>query len=113
MASVIVGVVNGSVVSGHGSCVLKSRKCFSNTQEALMHRVAIELELPGDLARFRLPPALNARLQQLLDRQNSGTALDADERQEAEGLVEVAELLTLLRLRAESAAPGSIATKRR
>jgi hypothetical protein len=78
-----------------------------------MHRVEIALELPGDLARFRLPPALNARLQQLLDRQDSGTPLEVDERQEAEGLVEVADLLTLLRLRAESAAAASPAIKRR
>src|SRR5438874_489251 len=31
--------------------------------------VAIELEIPDDLARFRLPPAVEARLQALLDRQ--------------------------------------------
>ncbi len=78
-----------------------------------MSRVAIELELPDDLGRFRLPRALNARLQQLLDRQDCGVPLNADERQEAEGLVEVADLLTLLRLRAEAAAPASIAPKRR
>ena len=78
-----------------------------------MSRIAIELELPDDLARFRLPLALNARLQQLLDRQDGGFPLNADERQEAEGLVEVADLLTLLRLRAEAAAPVTIATKRR
>jgi hypothetical protein len=76
-----------------------------------MRRVAIELDLPDDLARFRLPPALNVRLQQLLDRQDGGTPLDSDERKEAEGLVEVADLLTLLRLRAETAA-APIATKR-
>jgi hypothetical protein len=30
--------------------------------------VAIKLEVPDDLARFRLPPAVNTRLQELLDR---------------------------------------------
>ncbi len=78
-----------------------------------MSRVAIELELPDDLGRFRLPRALNARLQQLLDRQDSGPTLTADERQEAEGLVEVADLLTLLRLRSESATAAGSSTKRR
>ena len=78
-----------------------------------MSRVAIELELPDDLARFRMPAALNNRLQKLLDRQDSGIPLDAVEQQEAEGLVEVADLLTLLRLRAESAVPDGAATKRR
>jgi len=29
--------------------------------------VAIQLEVPDDLARFRLPPGVNTRLQELLD----------------------------------------------
>ncbi|MGO9464883.1 MAG: hypothetical protein ACLQIB_55905 [Isosphaeraceae bacterium] len=74
-----------------------------------MSRVTIELELPGDLARFRLPRALNKRLHHLLDRQDGGTRLSQAERREAEALVDVAELLTLLRLRAESAAQAAIA----
>ena len=66
--------------------------------------VMIELDLPGDLARFRLPAAVNARLQELLNRQDGGAPLKATERREAEGLVELAEFLSLLRLRAENAA---------
>jgi hypothetical protein len=31
--------------------------------------------VPDDLARFRLPPAVNTRLQELLDRQDSGKRL--------------------------------------
>jgi hypothetical protein len=65
--------------------------------------VAIELELPDDLARFRLPPGVQARLQALLDRQDEGATLTAAERQEAEGLVDLAEFLSLLRLRSERA----------
>ena len=61
--------------------------------------VAIELELPDDLALFRLPSGVNARLQELLDRQDSGVRLTEAERREAEGLVDIAELLTILRLR--------------
>jgi hypothetical protein len=63
--------------------------------------VTLEVELPADLDRFRLPEAVAARLQSLLDRQESGQPLTAQERQEAEGLVNLAELLTLLRLHAE------------
>ena len=63
--------------------------------------VQIELEIPDDLARFRLPEGVQQRLQQLLDRQDGGEVLSADERREAEGLVNVAELLSLLRMRAE------------
>jgi hypothetical protein len=66
--------------------------------------VAVELEMPDDLARFRMPPALDARLQRLLDRQDHGQILSTEEREEAEGLVDLSELLTLLRLRAERAA---------
>ena len=65
----------------------------------------LEFNLPGDLERFRLPKAVNDRLQSLLDRQDSGDALSTGEREEAEGLVNLAELLTLLRLRAERMMP--------
>ena len=65
--------------------------------------VAIQLEVPDDLARFRLPPGVNIRLQELLDRQDSGKRLTSAERKEAEGLVNLAELLSLLRLRMERA----------
>ncbi len=62
-----------------------------------------EVELPEDLDRFQLPAAVDSRLQGLLDRQDSGQPLTDQERREAEGLVNVAELLTLLRLRSERA----------
>lgn len=63
--------------------------------------LTLDVELPADLERFRLPEAVHAHLQSLLDRQDAGQALSPEERAEAEGLVNVAELLTLLRLRAE------------
>jgi hypothetical protein len=50
---------------------------------------------------FRLPEAVAIRLQALLDRQDSGKLLTAEERIEAENLVNTIEILTLLRLRAE------------
>ncbi len=61
----------------------------------------IQVDLPNDLARFRLPQAVAARLQTLLDRQDLGESLSAHEREEAEGLVDLAEFFTWLRLRAE------------
>jgi hypothetical protein len=51
-----------------------------------------------------LPAGVQQRLQELLDRQDQGTALTPDEWQEAEGLVNLAELLSLLRLRGQRAA---------
>jgi hypothetical protein len=71
----------------------------------MSHSVAIRLEMPDDLARFRLPPGVNGRLQALLDRQDGGERLSAAERKEAEGLVNLAEMLSLLRLRARGSAP--------
>jgi hypothetical protein len=44
---------------------------------------------------------VDERLQDLLDRQDRGEALSPRERSEAEGLVNLADLLSLLRLRAE------------
>ena len=57
-----------------------------------------------DLEQFRLPAGVQQRLQDLLDRQGHGTELTPPERQEAEGLVNLAELLSLLRLREQRAA---------
>ena len=65
--------------------------------------IAIELEIPDDLAQFRMPPGVNSRLQESLDRQDQGTPLSAAEKQEAEGLVELSELLSLSKLRAQRA----------
>jgi hypothetical protein len=67
--------------------------------------LTIEVDLPADLARFRLPEGVAARLKALLDRQDSGQPLTEQERAEAEGLVNLAEFLTLLRLRAERTSP--------
>ena len=59
------------------------------------------IELPIDLVQFELPTAVQARLQFLLDRQDAGDALSPEEQQEAVGLVELDEFLSLLQLRAQ------------
>lgn len=59
------------------------------------------IEIPANLVRFQLPDAVHARLQELLDRQDQGMELTTAERDEAEGLVELAEFLSLLQLRAQ------------
>jgi hypothetical protein len=63
--------------------------------------------MPADLVRLRLPKAVNRRLTELLDRQDRGERLTRQERAEAEGLVNLAELLSLLRLRATALRKGS------
>lgn len=59
------------------------------------------IEIPVELTHFRLPEGVQERLQFLLNRQDSGKKLTETERQEAEGLVELAEFLSLLRLRSQ------------
>jgi len=62
-------------------------------------KVDLAIEVPEDLARLHLPEGVDRRLQALLDKQDGGTPLTPDEQAEAEGLVDLADLLTLLRLR--------------
>lgn len=59
------------------------------------------IEIPAELTRFKLPEAVHDRLQSLLDRQDAGEALTPPEKKEAEGLVELAEFLSLLQLRSQ------------
>ncbi len=63
--------------------------------------VLVELDLPRDWRKFRLPRALHDRLQELLDRQDQVRRLSARERREATALAELVDLLSLIRLRAE------------
>jgi hypothetical protein len=90
-------------------------RCCTTSQRLVRYRegpclevsmtLTIDVDLPTELNRFRLPKAVDARLQALLDRQDSGQPLTTDEHDEAEGLVNLAEFLTLLRLRAERMTP--------
>jgi hypothetical protein len=66
--------------------------------------IHLDLELPGDLARFKMPAGVNERLTALLDKQDSGQELTDQERREAEGLVDLADTLTYLGLKAKTAA---------
>ena len=69
--------------------------------------VDLKIEVPEDLARLHLPEGVDRRLQALLDKQDGGTLLTDDEQAEAEGLVELADLLTLLRQRISESMPTS------
>ena len=63
--------------------------------------ILVEVDMPTDLERFQLPHGVDQRLQALLDKQDQDGLLTSAERQEAEGLVELAEFLSLLRLRSQ------------
>ena len=66
--------------------------------------LSIALPVPRGLAGFTLPAGVQRRLTALLDKQDGGQPLSPAERREAEGLVELAEFLSLLKLRARK--PG-------
>lgn len=57
--------------------------------------------MPTSIRNFKLPKGVNRRLQDLLDRQDSGKKLTGAEKSEAEGLVDLAEMLSLLNLRSK------------
>ena len=57
------------------------------------------IEILIELTQFQLPQVVQDRLNLLLDRQDEGYTLSLSERQEAEGLVELAEFLSLFSLR--------------
>jgi hypothetical protein len=63
-------------------------------------RVLLEIDLPEDMAGLMLPEGVDRRLHALLDKQAQGEPLTEDEVAEAEGLVDLADLLSLIRLRA-------------
>ena len=66
--------------------------------------VSIDLELPKDWRRLRLPRALDDRLHDLLDKQDREGKLSPRERREAGALTQLADMLSVMRMRAELAA---------
>ena len=66
-----------------------------------MSQILLQLELPRDWQKFRMPAALDARLQALLDQQDRDGKLPRSELREARALTELAEMLSLMKLRAE------------
>lgn len=67
----------------------------------------LEIEIPDGWEKCQLPEGVNRRLQDLLDRQDRGQPLTSAEREEAHGLVDMAEFLSLLRLQARRIAGES------
>ena len=63
--------------------------------------VQLTMPMPANLAKLRFPKALNDRLHHLLDKQGSEGRLSVAERKEAEGLAQMASLLSILKLGAQ------------
>lgn len=68
----------------------------------MVRTVHLKLDLPGDWKSLRFPKALDDRLQELLDRQNETGKLTSRERREARALVELVDMLSLIKARATS-----------
>ena len=68
-----------------------------------MCEILVKLDVPKDWRRFRLPPALDARLQELLDRQDREGKLSRAERREAQALAQLVDVLSLMKLRTKRA----------
>ena len=67
----------------------------------MLPNTLVKIEMPFSVEQFRLPKGVDKRLQELLDRQDRGEKLTNAEKKEAEGLVDLAEMLSLLRLRSK------------
>jgi hypothetical protein len=68
----------------------------SNAEAIMKEAVLVESDLPKDWRRFRMPSALHARLQ---DREGK---LTPRERREAQGLTELVDMLSVMRVRGGS-----------
>ena len=78
-----------------------SPRSFRNA--TMSKSLLVEAELPRDWRKFRLPRALQDRLQELLDRQDRERKLMPRERREATALAELVDMLSIMRLRAKLA----------
>lgn len=63
--------------------------------------MAETIEIPIELTHFQFSEGVRDRLNWLLDRQDAGEMLTQSERSDAEGLVELMEFISLIRLRAQ------------
>lgn len=63
--------------------------------------VQLTVPMPAKVAKLRFPKALDDRLHFLLDEQGRKGRLTAAQRKEAEGLAEMASVLSILKLGAQ------------
>ncbi len=67
----------------------------------MSQHVLVEIEVPTDLNKFQLPKGVDGRFQDLLGCHDKGEELKPAERIGAEGLVNLADVISLLRLRTQ------------
>ena len=59
--------------------IVQESNCLHFFWAPVSQAIDIRLEVPDDLPRFRLPEGVQHRLQELLDRQDQGEPLSAEE----------------------------------
>ena len=69
--------------------------------EVMNQPVQLTVPMPANLAKLRFPKALDDRLHYLLDEQGRRGKLTAAEKKEAEGLTELATMLSILKTGAQ------------
>jgi hypothetical protein len=94
-------------IAGEWTLVLTERFESVFLAAAMATTASIDFPVPAGLRGFKLPRGVRNRLDALLDKQDNGQPLTAAERREAEGLVEMAEFLTLLKLRMRAASKSA------
>ncbi|MEN3939702.1 hypothetical protein WJU23_00285 [Prosthecobacter sp. SYSU 5D2] len=69
--------------------------------DIMSQTVQLTVLMPANLAKLRFPKALDQRLHFLLDEQGRKGKLTAAEKKEAEGLEQMARMLSILKLGAQ------------
>lgn len=67
----------------------------------MSQNIQLTISVPAKVAKLRFPKALDDRLHFLLDEQGRKGRLTTAERKEAEGLAELASMLSILKLGAQ------------
>jgi len=76
---------------------------INRASRTVIRSVVLKLDLPSDWKSFRFPKALDERLQELLNRQDESGKLSVREKREARALVELVDMLSLMKARAAAA----------
>ena len=94
-------VIKSDALVGNGETKALRHFADALTSFSMSRTVQLTVPMPSKLAKLRFPKALDARLQFLLDEQGRKGRLTSGEKMEAEGLVQMATTLSILKLGAQ------------
>jgi len=73
----------------------------------MSRNASIQIEVPIRSRQIKLPKGVDDRLRSLLDKQDRGLPLTPAEKREAQGLVELSEMLSLMKVRSQRVSTGT------